>query len=201
MADAASTLLGVFEARQRREPVLVKPAYSHRVVVFDTALVMVEVAPIRDVAGVALKYASLPLHVVAVPHAKAAEHLARLVLRLSPEPGRVDSRWAQIAEFTPDRLAQEFPRHVRGLDNQQITSAVLTRLAIPELELKYDSKKYRREMQLWLSLPPSEPLAGVSSLMSRALGDRFREAAPAEAVWRTVRRPCPGAGRRWAERW
>ncbi len=66
--------IGVFDARQGRERWLVKTHYTHRVVVFDTAVVMVEVAPTRDLAAAALKYASLPLHLV--PHAKPAEHLA-----------------------------------------------------------------------------------------------------------------------------
>ncbi len=191
-ARARPQAIGVFDARQRRERWLVKTNYTHRVVVFDTAVVMVEVAPIRDLAVAALKYGSLPLHLV--PHAKPVEYLALALLRLSPEPGLVDSKWAQIQNFTPDGLEAAFPHHVHGLDNDQITAAVLKRFPPAELELRYNSSKYAREMQLWLSLSGALPLDNVSHVMSEVLGDRFREAAAGEALWRTARNLLPGRG-------
>ena len=184
--------IGVFDARQGRERWLVKTHYTHRVVVFETAVVMVEVAPTRDLAAAALKYASLPLHLV--PHAKPAEHLAMALLRLSPEPGVLDSKWAQIHDFTPDGLNLAFPNQVYGLDNDQITAVLLKRFPPAELELRFNSSRHAREMQIWLSLARGLPLDNVSRLMSHVFGDRFREAAAGEAIWRTARNLLPGRG-------
>jgi hypothetical protein len=186
------TLIGVFDVRQKRERFLIKAKYTHRVVVFDTALVMVQLAPMHDRIAAGVKYASLPLHLV--PHAKAVEHLVSALLRFSPEQGIVDAKWAQLPDFTPERLAAAFPHHVRGLENDQITSAVLKRLPPAELEVRYNSRRERRELQLWLSFPRSRSLDAVSQVMSRALGARFREAGGGEAIRRTARNLIPGRG-------
>jgi hypothetical protein len=190
------TLIGIFSANQQRERWFIKNSYSHRVAVFDIGIVVVEAAPVRDAAKAALKYSSLALHLIPVPvlHAKVTEHLAKLLFQLSPEPGEVDSKVAGIQMFTPERLAETFPGHVRSLSKEQIISAVLRRLPPPELTIKYRRDADGRETEIWLKLPVTHSTHEVHRIMSTLLGGRFREASTAQGLKALARGVLPFRG-------
>lgn len=168
-----SRLIGTFRADQKRERLFIKrDTYSHLVAVFDVAFVMVEASPVRDAAA-ALTHLPVPL-----PH---HAQLARRLLRFGPRYGPVEATVSAIEEPTPESLAAAFPGHVRALDDEQIERAVLRRVP-PELRLKYRSREYGGEQQLWFKLPAMKGVEDVGHIMSAVYGARFTRASTADGI-------------------
>jgi hypothetical protein len=192
--------LGAFDADQQRERLVLKNSYSHRIIVFDTGIALVEMAPVRDALRAAIKYLALPAHLIASPHVKAAEQatqrVATALLALSPERRSASARLAAIQELSPESLAEVFPRHVTGLSTDQITSAVLRRIPPRELTIRYRQAADGLETELWLRLPSSGTADDAAELMSSILGPRFREAAPMEGARSVARGFLPFRGLR-----
>jgi hypothetical protein len=196
-SPTTSRLIGVFDASQRRERVIIKSSYSHRVFVFESGIVLVELAPIRDALRAGLKYLAAPAHLLG-PHLKAAEQtahqVAKSVLALSPERRLANVRLAAIEEISPDSLAVAFPGHVRGLSTTQITSASLRRIPPRELTVQYRQKVDGLATELWLRLPSAATANDAAGYMSALLKSRFRETSPMEGARSVARGLLPFRG-------
>jgi hypothetical protein len=190
-------VIGVFDATQRRERVIIKSSYSHRVFVFDTGIVLVELAPVRDALRAGLKYVAVPAHLLG-PHLKAAEQtvqqVAKSVLALSPERQLANVRLAAIEEISPESLALAFPGHVRGLSTRQITGASLRRIPPRELTVQYRQEVDGLATELWLRLPSVATADDAAEYMSALLGSHFREASPIEGARSVARGLLPFRG-------
>lgn len=160
-----STFIGMFRASQQRERLLRRNTYSHVVAVFDDGLILIEASPVRDAAAAALHFVPVPL-----PHHVM---LARHLLQLGPKYGHIEDKLSAPGSLTPEAILAAFPGHVRGVDDERIRSAVLRPIP-PEVRIKYEARD-GNEHQLWLKLPLFEAVDRVASLMSAALGDRFRQ--------------------------
>jgi hypothetical protein len=178
-------LIGVFRADQQRERLLLRNNYSHLVVVFDTGIVMVEATPTRDAVARAV-------NVPFVPHLKLAKHLMQLVRLDTTKFATAEATLTQIESPTPEEIAEAFPGHVRALDDAQIRSAVLRRIP-PELRIKYMSREYGRETQIWFKLPLLSSVDEVDRIVSEALGPRLRKAGIVEGMLDAALARLPGS--------
>lgn len=177
-----STFIGTFRATQQRERLLRRNTYSHVVVVFDDGLILIEASPLRDAAAAAVHFVPVPLP----HHIKIARHL----LQIGPKYGHVEDNLSRLPALAPEAILAAFPGHVRGVDNERIHSATLRSIP-PELRIKYQGRDGDRH-QLWLKLPLFERVDRVASLVSAALGDRFRQQSTSGGC-STRRWPCcPG---------
>jgi hypothetical protein len=159
------TFIGMFAVDQRRKRQLYTDKYSHVVVVFDTGLILVEAAPMRDYF-VAIVHRIPAL----IPHAP----LARTILRLVPKFGRLKRSIAQLKPLTPETLAASFPSRARRVWNDQIRSAVLKGSRRADLKIKYVSDRHSTPMELWFTIPLAEDAEQVRAALATMLGDRFR---------------------------
>ena len=160
-----STFIGMFAVDQRRKRQLYTDKYSHVVVVFDTGLIVVEAAPVRD-------YLVATAHRVPVPIPGAS--VARSVLRLGPKFGPLKRSIAQLEPLTPETLAKTYPNRARRVWNDQIRSAVLKGGRRADLTIEYASDRYGAPMELWFTISLAEDARRVRALLATMLGDRFR---------------------------
>lgn len=161
-----STFIGMFAVDQRRKRQLYTDKYSHVLVVFDTGLILVEAAPMRDYGVATWRRVPVP-----VPHATAA----RTLLRLTPRFGSLKRSIAQLGEpLTPESLAAAFPTRARLVWNDRIRSAVLTGNRRADLKIAYESETYSGPMELWFTISFFEQAEQVRAALATTLGDRFR---------------------------
>ena len=164
MKPEMSTFIGMFAVDQRRRRQLYTDNYSHVVVVFDTGLILVEAAPVRDYAVATSRRVPVP-----VPHAQ----LARTVLRLVPKFAPLKRSIAQLAPLTPETLAASYPNRARRVWNDQIRSAVLKGNRRADLKIAYASDRYSSQMELWFTISATEDPEPVRAALATMLGDRF----------------------------
>jgi hypothetical protein len=160
-----STFIGMFAVDQRRKRQLYTDKYSHVLVVFDTGLILVEAAPVRDYLVATAHRVPVP-----IPHAP----IARTVLRLGPKFGLLKKNIAQLKPLTPETLAASYPSRARRVWNDQIRSAVLKGSRRADLKIKYVSDKDSRPMELWFTISLAEDSKQVRATLATMLGDRFR---------------------------
>lgn len=132
MGTNTSTFVGTFRASQSRERLLRRNSYSQMIVVFNDGLVLVEASPLRDAAA-ALRFVPVPF----------PDHtLARQLVRQGPKYGGHRPAAFRL-RFDHARIGQRsLPELRTGLDEHQITSAVLRRIA-RQLWIKYQGKDGR----------------------------------------------------------
>lgn len=164
MTPEMSTFIGMFAVDQRRKRQLYTDNYSHVIVVFDTGLILVEAAPLRDGAVVWTRRVPVP-----VPHAQ----LARTVLRLVPKFAPLKRTIAQLTPLTPETLAASYPNRARRVWNDQIRSAVLKGNRRADLKIAYASDSYGSQMELWFTISVTEDPEPVRAALATMLGDRF----------------------------
>ncbi|HET9737501.1 MAG TPA: hypothetical protein VFP78_05220 [Solirubrobacteraceae bacterium] len=160
-----SRFIGMFAVDQRRKRQLYTDRYSHVLVVFDTALILVEAAPVRDYGLAAWRRVPVP-----VPHATAA----RTLLRLTPRFGSLKKSIAQLGSLTPEILAAAYRTRARLVWNDRIRSAVLTGTRRADLKIEYESATYGRPMELWFTISFFEDGEQVRAALATTLGARFR---------------------------
>jgi len=184
-------LIGMFRADQKRERYgfrgrRSRNSYSHLVVVFDVALVLIETSPQRDRAAAIVHGipGSIPIPLGPIHHIAVKQ--IRHVIRLGPKASYFEAKVLQTTPLTPDGLDEAFPRRARALWNEQITSAILRRWP-PDLKIWYVDRR-GREMQLWLNLPRlqfdqiTQNVAEAAEIMSVALGSRLKEVNTAKGM-------------------
>lgn len=159
-----STFIGMFAVDQRRKRQLYTDNYSHVVVVFDTGLILVEAAPVRDYAVATTRRVPVP-----VPHAQ----LARTALRLVPKFRPLKRSIAQLEPLTPETLAASYPNRARRVWNDQIRSAVLKGNRRADLKIAYASDRYSSQMELWFTISVTEDPEQVRAALATMLGNRF----------------------------
>ena len=164
MKPAMSRFIGMFAVDQRRKRQLYTDNYSHVVVVFDTGLILVEAAPLRDNAVSLTRRVPVP-----VPHAQ----LARTVLRLVPKYAPLKRNIGQLEPLTPEKLAATYPNRARRVWNDQIRSAVLKGNRRADLKIAYASDTYSSEMELWFTISVTEDPEPVRAALATMLGNRF----------------------------
>ena len=164
MTPEMSTFIGMFAVDQRRKRQLYTDNYSHVVVVFDTGLILVEAAPLRDNAVAWTRRGPVP-----VPHAQ----LARTVLRLVPKYAPLKRTIAQLKPLTPETLAASYPNRGRRVWNDQIRSAVLKGNRRADLKIAYASDSYGSQMELWFTISVTEDPEPVRAALATMLGERF----------------------------
>jgi hypothetical protein len=164
MTPEMSTFIRMFAVDQRRKRQLYTDNYSHVIVVFDTGLILVEAAPLRDDAVAWTRRVPVP-----VPHAQ----LARTVLRVVPKFAPLKRTIAQLKPLTPETLAASYPNRARRVWHDQIRSAVLKGNRRADLKIAYASDSHSRQMGLWFTISVTEDPEPVRAALATMLGDRF----------------------------